>query len=315
MKFLLLVSNSGGHIYPSLSLDRYLISKGDTCKFLIVNKSPSNYLVPQDRSISIEATSLKKLKKADLKKVKTAVEEADVVIGFGGFVSFIGIAYGYFKNKKTYVFEANSTLGSANRWSLPFVNKVFSYFPLKSKKAINIGTTREDTFYKTKLRVEVKRVLLLSGSLGSKTLLSKYVELAKENPHLSFTMSLGTRNKVEVDCPKNLKTVTYLSANNYSNYDLVVMRAGATTIAEMNKLGIPYILIPSPYVKNDHQRKNAYFMKAYGIFVIEEDEKAEEITKAIESYMPYEKRIDIQKEIQTLTHDNVLANAYMEIKK
>lgn len=313
MKFLLLVSNSGGHIYPALALDTYLLSKGDTSKFLTIDKSPSTFLVPQDRRISIEAGSIRKLNKSDLKKVKEAVEETDVIIGFGGFVSFIGIAYGYFKSKKCYTFEANSILGSANKWSLPFVKKVFGYFPLNNKKAMNVGTPREDTFHKIKLRMEVKKVLLLSGSLGSKTLLNKYIELVKENPHLNFTMSLGTRNKTNIECPGNLKTVTYLSATNYKNYDLVIMRAGATTIAEMNKLGLPYILIPSPYVKNDHQRKNASFMKNYGIVVIEEDEETGEITNAIRSMMSYEKRMQVQKDILSLAHNDVLNEVYKEI--
>ena len=56
----------------------------------------------------------------------------------------------------------------------------------------------------------------------------------------------------------------------YASADLVVCRAGATTLAELSATQLPAILIPYPYATNDHQRKNAYEFQKYGAIVIEE---------------------------------------------
>ena len=79
----------------------------------------------------------------------------------------------------------------------------------------------------------------------------------------------------KIKLPSNVKIVEFLNdmLGVMKNVDLIVSRAGASTISEITALSLPSILIPSPYVTHNHQVKNALVLKECGAAVLLEEDK------------------------------------------
>jgi UDP-N-acetylglucosamine--N-acetylmuramyl-(pentapeptide) pyrophosphoryl-undecaprenol N-acetylglucosamine transferase len=129
-------------------------------------------------------------------------------------------------------------------------------------------------------------VLVAGGSLGSRTIndaiLSSYPSI---KGHADVLLVTGQKNFADVDAavhehPRNfigLKVVDYLVQDKMNAAekaaDVVIARAGATTLAELSMFGVPTIIIPSPYLAADHQTKNAeIFAEAGAAIVMKEDD-------------------------------------------
>ena len=116
------------------------------------------------------------------------------------------------------------------------------------------------------------------GSLGASTINEKIVSMLSsfESKHYEVLLVTGKANYEEIvvnDFPKNVKVVSYIEKMGevLKFTDLIVTRAGATIISEITALGIPAILIPSPYVANNHQVINASDLEDNGAaYVLDE---------------------------------------------
>jgi UDP-N-acetylglucosamine--N-acetylmuramyl-(pentapeptide) pyrophosphoryl-undecaprenol N-acetylglucosamine transferase len=100
--------------------------------------------------------------------------------------------------------------------------------------------------------------------------------------------------------------------------DLIVSRAGASTIAEITAIGLPAILVPSPYVTNNHQYKNAKELEDHGActIVTEEDFSSKTIISAIEDLLDHKDKYDeMSKHSRELGIDDSATRIYQEIKK
>ena len=117
------------------------------------------------------------------------------------------------------------------------------------------------------------------GSLGASTINDKIVNMVSkfENKNYEVLLVTGKNNYDEISdskFPSNVKVVPYIEKMGevLKFTDLIITRAGATIISEITALGIPSILIPSPYVANNHQVINANDLEQNGAsFVIQED--------------------------------------------
>jgi UDP-N-acetylglucosamine--N-acetylmuramyl-(pentapeptide) pyrophosphoryl-undecaprenol N-acetylglucosamine transferase len=128
--------------------------------------------------------------------------------------------------------------------------------------------TREDALKAFLLNPEKKTVLLVGGSLGARTINESVVNHLKdiESSGLQFIWQTGkyysqqiAEQLKEKGKPENLKVMDFISdmAAAYKAADLVISRAGASSISEFCLIGKPVILVPSPNVAEDHQTKNA----------------------------------------------------------
>ena len=128
--------------------------------------------------------------------------------------------------------------------------------------------TREEALKAFLLNPEKKTVLLVGGSLGARTINESVLSHLKEieNSGLQFIWQTGkyysqqiSEQLKEKGKPENLKVMDFISdmAAAYKAADLVVSRAGASSISEFCLIGKPVILVPSPNVAEDHQTKNA----------------------------------------------------------
>ncbi|WEG74300.1 undecaprenyldiphospho-muramoylpentapeptide beta-N-acetylglucosaminyltransferase [Vagococcus intermedius] len=237
------------------------------------------------RSLSLENFKTVYLFLKSVRDSKKIIKEfkPDVVLGTGGYVSAAVVYSAHKQGVPTVIHEQNSVPGVTNKFLAKYVDKIAicfpeaaEYFPSQkveitgNPRAQEVATVEKSDILKTYGLDPVKTTaLIFGGSQGALKLSSamkdSLAELASRDYQILF--ATGERYYEEIanelktnfsDC-QNIALQPYISnmEDVLKNVDLVVSRAGATTIAELTALGLPSILIPSPNVTNDHQTKNA----------------------------------------------------------
>ncbi len=207
---------------------------------------------------------------------------ADVVIGTGGYVCGPVVYAAAKLGIPTIIHEQNSVPGLTNKFLSKYATKVAvcfeeakSFFP--AEKTVLTGNPRasEVLGYSGKeglksvgLDLHKPTVLIVGGSRGARPIndavLKAMSQLGQKPYQLLYVTGDVHYNKVMEEVklignPQNVvvKPFVHNMPEILAGVDLVVARAGATTLAELTALGVPSILIPSPYVTNNHQEKNA----------------------------------------------------------
>ena len=129
-----------------------------------------------------------------------------------------------------------------------------------------------------------KLVLIVMGSLGSKTINDKIISFIDSFQDKPYEVMFVTGNSYyesikELSTPDNVKIVpfVYEMPSLMKATDLMITRAGASTMSEILVLGVPSIFVPSPYVTNNHQYKNAMdLVKQEAALILEEKDFNEE---------------------------------------
>ncbi|MFX3622644.1 MAG: undecaprenyldiphospho-muramoylpentapeptide beta-N-acetylglucosaminyltransferase [Ectobacillus sp.] len=206
----------------------------------------------------------------------------DVVIGTGGYVCGPVVYAAAKLGVPTLVHEQNSVSGVTNKFLSRYVDKVAicfedakQYFP--QNKVVLTGNPRASEVLhqdgqKGKRSVGLhpykKAVLIFGGSRGARPINEAFLEAIDElgkkdyqilyiTGEVHYDMVINAVKKI--GNPQNIiiKPFIHNMPEVLAGVDLVVSRAGATTLAELTAIGKPSILIPSPYVTNNHQEKNA----------------------------------------------------------
>ncbi|WP_342430513.1 undecaprenyldiphospho-muramoylpentapeptide beta-N-acetylglucosaminyltransferase [Neobacillus sp. FSL H8-0543] len=213
----------------------------------------------------------------------------DIVIGTGGYVCG-PVVYAAAKLKiPTIVHEQNSVPGLTNKFLSRYVNKIAicfdeakEHFP--DDKVVFTGNPRASEVIgkdgiqgrlSAGLSTTLPVVLIFGGSRGARPINDAVIKSLSELGEKPYQVLYITgdvhyqevKDEVElVGNPKNvvIKPFIHNMPEVLAGVDLVVSRAGATTLAEITSLGIPSILIPSPYVTNNHQEKNARSLSDHG---------------------------------------------------
>ena len=207
-----------------------------------------------------------------------------VVLGVGGYSSGPVVLLAALRGMATMVLEQNAVPGFTNRRLAPFVRAAavtyegtLSYFrgrgfvsgnpvrPEFMEAADNTASAPHPSRVKAP---NAPRILTLGGSQGSHAINVAMVaaapELARRCPHLEIVHQTGARDEEWVrdqydaaGIPARVVNFLDAVAREMKEADVVVSRAGATTLAELAALGRPAVLIPLPTATDDHQRKNA----------------------------------------------------------
>ena len=225
--------------------------------------------------------------------------QPDVVIGTGGYASFPLVKAASQAGIPTAVHESNIVPGLTTEMLEPFADRILVGFEAcrqhykHPEKVVVTGTpVREDFFTLTKqqakeqLGLDDGRPLVVSfwGSLGASGMNRQMVdflalEAAKEPFHHIHAAGAGNREPMAAalrergvdlaDHPAlDVREYIYDMARVLRAADLVLCRAGASTISELTALGVPAVMVPSPYVTNNHQEKNARALEAAGGAVV-----------------------------------------------
>jgi UDP-N-acetylglucosamine--N-acetylmuramyl-(pentapeptide) pyrophosphoryl-undecaprenol N-acetylglucosamine transferase len=239
--------------------------------------------------------------------------QPDVVIGTGGYVCG-PVVYAAAKKKiPTIIHEQNSVPGLTNKFLAKYVTKVAISFPDSAKffpadKVVMTGNPRASEvvrgeYSKDKIRLkelgldpEKKTVLVVGGSRGAKPIndaIMNTIDQWKDKDYQCLYVTGEAhyqKVKEQLDQQeheiKNLVYVPYIHDMPavLNEVDLMVARAGATTLAEITALGLPSILIPSPYVTNNHQEKNARSLEkeSAATVILEKESTPDKLMKEID---------------------------------
>lgn len=294
MKMMIVTGGTGGHIYPALALaqgakQRYgkqaeIVFVGNDDRMeakLIPEKGYSFYALHTSGFVGnvIDKAKAVALLLRAYQKAKKYIRSfhPDIVIGFGGYVSAPVILAAHHLGIPTMIHEQNSIIGKANQLVMKKADaivccyeKCLSQFDrnktrlLGNPRATFAAQTSFDEAYFRSLGLDPqqKTVLIVMGSLGSSSINELMKDaLGKVQEDCQFLYVCGQNNSMDPSVFKeypSIHVVDYVDQLAIlSHIDLIVCRAGATTLAEITALGVPAILVPSPYVAHNHQFYNA----------------------------------------------------------
>ncbi|MCC7050320.1 MAG: undecaprenyldiphospho-muramoylpentapeptide beta-N-acetylglucosaminyltransferase [Bacteroidia bacterium] len=267
----------------------------------------------------------------------------NVVVGTGGFASGPIIKAATAKNIPALIHEGNSYAGLTNKILGKKVNKICvaypnmeKYFP-KEKIIItgnpirqdlyNINTKRNEALVFFDLNAEKKTILVIGGSLGARSIneaINSGLSLInKANCQLIWQTGKGyisiANENVKNYNQKGIKAFDFISRMDlaYAACDLVISRAGASSISEICVIGKPCILVPSPNVAEDHQTKNALALQSNSAAVLVKDIDASQIlvSTALELINNAEKLNQLNVNVVKMAYPNATKTIANEVLK
>jgi len=258
--------------------------------------------------------------------------EPDVVLGTGGYLSWPLIKAAHSLGIPSAIHESNAVPGKAVMMLSDMVNRIYVNFPSTAEhfrdksKVIPVGNPLlcDSVVFRTdelrrKLEIPDKAkhtVLSFGGSLGAekitKTVFSVASELRGTHPSVFFVHSAGEKkyddalqaaSETGAAPADNIRIMKYIyNMNEWESFaDVIICRAGAMTISELAALGKAAIIIPSPYVANNHQYENAKRLadKNAAILIEEKDLTKDTLMDAVASLIENEdKRLTLAQNIK-----------------
>lgn len=267
-----------------------------------------------------------------------------VVVGTGGYASGPLLKAATSKGIPALLQEQNSYAGITNKLLSKKASRICvayeemeRFFP-KEKILLTGNPVRQDikdVFEKReearsyfKLSPDKKTILVIGGSLGARTInesISAGLEqLAKSNIQLIWqtgkTYFTTAKQQTEKYTTNHIYAFDFISRMDlaYAAADIVVSRAGASSVSELCNIGMPSILVPSPNVAEDHQTKNAMALVNKQAAIMVKDSEAREvlIQKALELMTDVATRKKLSDNIKTMAHydsANVIAKEVLKL--
>jgi UDP-N-acetylglucosamine--N-acetylmuramyl-(pentapeptide) pyrophosphoryl-undecaprenol N-acetylglucosamine transferase len=289
---LVMAGGTGGHIFPGLAVAEALRERGWAVHWLGAPASMESQLVPP-RGFPLETIAFGgvrgkgpvtlallplKLLRAFWQSIAVVRRvKPDVVVGLGGYITFPGGMMGVLLGKPLVLHEQNSVAGMANKVLAGVADKVYSAFPAVLKKAEWVGNPLRAGFLRQPAPEErfagrsgPLKVLVVGGSLGAKALndivpqaLSRIP--AAQRPHVlhqsgAKQIDALRANYAAAGVQAELTPFIEDTADAFAEADLVICRAGASTVTELAAVGAAALFVPFPHAVDDHQTTNAKFL-------------------------------------------------------
>ena len=356
-KFILSGGGTGGHIYPAIAIANALKQRFPDADFLFVGAEDKMEMqkVPQagyaieglwiaglQRKLTLQNMMFPFKLLSSLWKSRRILNrfQPDVVIGTGGFASGPLLQMANSKGIPTLIQEQNSYPGITNKLLSKKANAICvayenleRFFP-KEKIVVTGNPVRQDLLELSdkreegqsyfKLDPKKKTLLVLGGSLGARRINQL---LAKE---LDFLLEQGIQ--VYWQCGKlyfeeykhlnekpNVQVTSFIDRMDliYAAADVVISRAGASSVSELCLVGKPTLFIPSPNVAEDHQTKNAKaIVDKGGAVLLREDELDEKFESTFSMLLSDENwQQELCQNIKKLAKPNATRDIVEEIIK
>jgi UDP-N-acetylglucosamine--N-acetylmuramyl-(pentapeptide) pyrophosphoryl-undecaprenol N-acetylglucosamine transferase len=342
MRVIISAGGTGGHIYPALAIINKIKIKEPNSEFLYIgtHNRMEKDIVPK-YGIKYKALTIVGFERKNIFKnfntiryflrsivdAKKIIKEfnPDIVIGVGGYVTAPVIYAAKKLGYKTMIHEQNSILGLANRFLLKYTDKIAisfestkDYINDKSKIVFTGNPCSEEALKKVKINKSdlgltdsKKLVLIVMGSLGSALINEKMKLMLTLFNNKDYEVLFVTGKNYYDDFKKihlafNIKIVPYIDdlSRLMKSADIMISRAGATTMSEIIALNVPTILIPSPHVTDNHQLKNAMDLqeKNAALLIEEKDLNGDILLRAVdELFLDKDKYNKIKKNLSRLT--------------
>ena len=355
MRVIISAGGTGGHIYPALAIVNCIKEKEPKSEFLYIgthNRMEKDIVPKYDipfigiemygfnrKNIFKNFKTIKCLFKSK-RELKKIIKEfnPDIVIGVGGYITFPVITTAHKLGYKTFIHEQNSVAGKANLMMADCVDLIgvslkssMGEFPTRKviftgnpcgENALKVKKIDKTTlgFSKTK-----KLVVVVMGSLGAENVHTFMKEnIGKFSDKKYEVLYITGKNNYEdiksIKHPSNVKLLPYLDnlAGLFKDTDILITRAGASTLSEIIALTVPSILIPSPFVPNNHQYKNALDLvnKNAALMVEEKNLTFDNIDSNINKLLNDKKYyLDMKKNLESMQVNDSATIIYNNIKK
>jgi UDP-N-acetylglucosamine--N-acetylmuramyl-(pentapeptide) pyrophosphoryl-undecaprenol N-acetylglucosamine transferase len=296
-KIILSGGGTGGHIYPAVAIANELKSRFPNAEFLFVGAKDRMEMekVPQagyaikglwisglQRSLSAKNLMFPFKLISSLYNAYKIINQfkPNVAIGTGGFASGPLLQMANIKGVPTLIQEQNSFPGITNKLLSKKADKICvaysgleRFFPKDKiqltgnpvrQDLLDITSKRDEALKFFSLKKDMKTLLVLGGSLGAKAineLIEKELEYFKTN-NIQVIWQCGKLYESRFEAyskVENVQVHTFLNRMDlaYAAADIIISRAGASSVSELCIVGKPVVFVPSPYVAEDHQTKNA----------------------------------------------------------
>jgi UDP-N-acetylglucosamine--N-acetylmuramyl-(pentapeptide) pyrophosphoryl-undecaprenol N-acetylglucosamine transferase len=310
MRLLIAGGGTGGHLYPGIAVARELLTRVPAAAVTFVGtaRGIEARVLPREglvldviRSAGLKGKSLPDVVRGAALLPLSAVDawrvisrrRPDVVLGLGGYSSGPVVLLAAMRGIPTMVMEQNALPGFSNRRLAPLVTaaavtyeEAVAFF---GGKAFVSGNPVRSEFFVGTHDEQISppgaaRVLVFGGSQGAHAINVAMVEaaprLAAAAGGLAVTHQTGERDLEMVrdgyrraGLQARVEPFLYHMDREMKDADVVVSRAGATTLAELAAAGRPAILIPLPTATDDHQRRNAEAVVRHGAAVMVEQKE------------------------------------------
>lgn len=298
---LIMAGGTGGHIFPGLAVAEALRERGWRVHWLGGKGRPGqpsmeSQLVPA-RGIAFEAIDFSgvrgkglltlawlplRLLQAFWQSIQVLRRvRPDVVVGLGGYITFPGGMMSVLLGKPLVLHEQNSVAGMANRVLAQVADRVFTAFPDVLKNAQWVGNPlrpafmqQPDAAQRFAGRSGPLKLLVVGGSLGARALnelVPKALALINEVSRPQVTHQSGAAqidalraNYAAAGVQADLTPFIDDTAQAFADADLVIGRAGASTVTELAAVGAAAVFVPFPAAVDDHQTVNARFLVEAG---------------------------------------------------
>ena len=302
MRLIVAGGGTGGHLFPGIALATGMQERVKECRVLFIGtprQLDQDTLGGHDFELdSIECMGLKgmgvKHRIKSIMQLPFAILEArkklkrfspDLVFGVGGYVTGPVLLAARLGGYPVCIHEQNSVPGLANKVLSKIANRIFISIPCsypfaKNRTVMTGNPVRREIIDASGPPQEKKggqvTVLVLGGSQGAHRVNMLVLEAAERltelfGDRLKLIHQTGKKDVSEVKLRyQEIGVDAAVSdffqdmADLYRQADLVISRAGATTLAELSVMGLPALLIPYPYAADNHQRKNALYYEEGG---------------------------------------------------
>ena len=293
---LIMAGGTGGHIFPGLAVAEALRSAGWRVHWLGAPGSMEAQLVPP-RGFAFEPVQfggvrgkgLQTLALLPLKLLRAFWQSLqvvrrvrpDVVVGLGGYITFPGGMMATLLGKPLVLHEQNSVAGMANRVLARIADRVFTAFPQVLPSAAWVGNPLREAFTAQPAPAErfagrsgPLHLLVVGGSLGAKALNDTVPQAlalipADQRPqvvHQSGAKQIDALRASYAAAGVEATLTPFIddTASAFAQADLVIGRAGASTVTEIAAVGAAALFVPFPFAVDDHQTTNARFLVDQG---------------------------------------------------
>ena len=290
---LVMAGGTGGHIFPGLAVAEVLRSQGWHVHWLgAPAPSMESQLVPAKgfafeavRFGGVRGKGLLTLALLPMRLLQAFWQSLqvirrlrpDVLVGLGGYITFPGGMMGVLMGKPLVLHEQNSVAGMANKVLAHVADRVLCTFPKVLPKAQWVGNPMRDGFLnqpppeaRFAQRNGPLRVVVVGGSLGAQALNSGVPQALALMPrdqrpqvlHQGGVKHLKTLQDNYAQAGVDAELLPFIddTASAFAQADLVICRAGASTVSELAAVGVAALLVPFPHAVDDHQTVNAQYL-------------------------------------------------------
>jgi UDP-N-acetylglucosamine--N-acetylmuramyl-(pentapeptide) pyrophosphoryl-undecaprenol N-acetylglucosamine transferase len=293
---LVMAGGTGGHIFPGLAVAEALREAGWRVHWLGAPDSMESQLVPprgfafepvafggvRGKGIQTLALLPLRLLRAFWQSLQVVRRvKPDVVLGLGGYITFPGGMMASLWSKPLVLHEQNSVAGLANKVLAQLADRVFTAFPGVFKTGQWVGNPLRRAFIEQATPAErfagrsgPLRVLVVGGSLGAKALNDIVPQALALMPEATRPQVIHQSGAKQIDALRanyanagvqaELTPFIDDTAIAFAQADLVICRAGASTVTELAAVGVAGMFVPFPFAVDDHQTTNAQFLVASG---------------------------------------------------